>query len=485
MKPNFLFLHFDSIRASALSCYGNPIAATPNFERLAKGGVLFENCVAPFPLCAPSRCSMLTGLYPHAAGHRTLWQLLRSHEPSLMRYLKNDGYAVRMYGKNDAYSKEYLDEVCDNIGELRGKYRVKGATCPRFGKNPHEPGSPMFYSFLWDEIEDETDEPLLPDAEQAALEWLEEAPDDKPFMLYVPTELPHPPYSTLSRFYHMYDGADVSGMITPLAEVYNDGSQISEHRAHFNADKFDKGYYEKILRVYLGMVSYCDYLLGRFLDVLESRGLAENTVVIVSSDHGDYAGDKGLFEKRLMCLEDDMIHVPLIISAPGVLRDRRAKGQTELFDIMPTVLDFAGIKCGHHHNAVSLLPHMTEGFDDLSRRAFAEAGYSPRDLEFANQRLESDGVKNVGNPYYLYTNMPEGLIGYRSCCVREAGHKLIWRANGRHELFDLINDPGETKNLVDEPAHINTRERLKEALLKWYLDTADMMPPWTDRRDWK
>ena len=112
---NFLFLFADEMSASALGCYGNPAVRTPEFDRIASEGTRFENCFVQNPVCSPSRCSLMTGTYVHNRGHRTLWNLLKPDEPSLLRYLKQGGYEVKWFGKNDLYSQAYLDEVCDDI----------------------------------------------------------------------------------------------------------------------------------------------------------------------------------------------------------------------------------------------------------------------------------------------------------------------------------------------------------------------------------
>ena len=106
MRQNFILFFPDEMRADALSIYGDPIIRTPNYERLAQNGTVFEQCIVQNPVCSPSRCSMMTGTYVHNAGHRSLWHLLRPHEESLFRYLQEAGYRIGWFGKNDLYSEE-------------------------------------------------------------------------------------------------------------------------------------------------------------------------------------------------------------------------------------------------------------------------------------------------------------------------------------------------------------------------------------------
>ena len=160
-RTNFVFFFPDEMRASSVSCYGNERVKMPNYDRMAQEGVRFDNCIIQNPVCTPSRCSLMTGLYVHNLGHRTLWHLLRPHEPSLFRYLKNAGYDIAWYGKNDLYSQEYLEEICDDIDEKRHGYRWNPSN--RTGlvhgwNNPYDKDDPMYYTFLYEPIESQEED---------------------------------------------------------------------------------------------------------------------------------------------------------------------------------------------------------------------------------------------------------------------------------------------------------------------------------------
>jgi arylsulfatase A-like enzyme len=136
---NFVFFFPDEMKASSVSCYGNEHVKMPNYDRLAKEGVRFDNCIVQNPVCTPSRCCLMTGRYVHNGGHRTLWHLLRSNEPSLFRYLKNSGYDIGWYGKNDLYSQEYLNEICEDIDEKRKGYKTNPSLKTGHVYKGHEP----------------------------------------------------------------------------------------------------------------------------------------------------------------------------------------------------------------------------------------------------------------------------------------------------------------------------------------------------------
>ncbi|MCD6519712.1 MAG: sulfatase-like hydrolase/transferase, partial [Anaerolineae bacterium] len=119
---NFIFFFPDEMRAESVSCYGHPLVKMPNYDRLAAEGVRFDQCHVQHPVCSPSRCSLMTGWYPHVAGHRTLWHLLRPHEPSLFRYLKEAGYHIEWHGKNDLYAINYFPLAVDHWDASEGSH---------------------------------------------------------------------------------------------------------------------------------------------------------------------------------------------------------------------------------------------------------------------------------------------------------------------------------------------------------------------------
>lgn len=202
-RMNFVFFFPDEMRASSVSCYGNKTVKMPNFDRLADEGVRFENCFVQNPVCSPSRCSLMTGWYVHTMGHRSLWHLLRPHEPSLFRYLKNSGYDIGWYGKNDLYSTEYLNEICDDIEEKRNGYKSQPSRKTGLvhkGENPHKFGDPNYYTFLYAPIAHDDSEIILDSNIARAIDFIDKRDENsKPFMLFLPLTMPHPPYNALEN----------------------------------------------------------------------------------------------------------------------------------------------------------------------------------------------------------------------------------------------------------------------------------------------
>ncbi|MFW6456751.1 MAG: sulfatase-like hydrolase/transferase, partial [Planctomycetota bacterium] len=282
---NVIYFNPDEMRADALGCYGHELAETPNFDRLAAEGTRFDQCHVQHTVCSPSRCSFLTGRYVHNRGHRTLWNLLQPHEPNTFKYLKNAGYEVHWVGKNDALAQE---SVPGSVTRIHGVEHAGSSV-----ESIYDFGQPGYYSFLLGPMEGKPgDEERI----DCAIEWLKKRkPDDPPFMLFLATGMPHPSYTVPQPYYDMYDPAD----LPPLrpSELPNKPTFVREIRKYRDLDQCDDYMFRKIRAVYLGMVSYVDYLLGKLLKAVEETGLADETTLFAFSDHGDWAGDYGLVEK--------------------------------------------------------------------------------------------------------------------------------------------------------------------------------------------
>ncbi|UUZ87007.1 sulfatase-like hydrolase/transferase [Paenibacillus sp. P26] len=176
----------------------------------------------------------------------------------------------------------------------------------------------------------------------------------RPFILFLPTLLPHAPYVIPEPYYSMYDPEQ----LPPLKQA-GSPNKPSYHeliRSYRRLDRIQDDTLKKIQAVYLGMITYVDDQFGRLMEALSANGFDDSTTVIVSSDHGDYAGDYGLVEKWPNAMEDCLTRVPLIIRKPGNEKGHVVHEPVELFDIMPTILELAGIAAAHDHFARSLAP---------------------------------------------------------------------------------------------------------------------------------
>jgi len=209
-------------------------------------------------------------------------------------------------------------------------------------------------------------------------------------------------------------------------------------------------------------------------------------MLIASADHGDFAGDYGLVEKWPSGCEDILTRVPLLISSPGCKKGHRAAGQVELFDIMATVMESAGLKTRHTHYAHSLLPQLAGGTGDLNRAVYCEGGYNKNEPHINEgtplpSRAFMNGPGNVYWPKGLQQKEHPESVG-RATMIRTLSHKLVLRTYGDHELYDFNNDPLELKNVYGEKQYASVQADLERRMLDWYIATSDSVPEEEDPR---
>jgi arylsulfatase A-like enzyme len=471
---NFVIFMPDEMRAESVGCYGHPLVQTPHIDRLAAEGVRFDQCHVQHTVCSPSRCSMMTGWYPHVNGHRTLWHLLRPHEPHLLKYLHAADYDIRWYGKNDLLSTEERAAVVAPTRRAGGHKAVESR---------YKYGDPEYYAFLRGPFTGLPEEHHDYANVQAGIDFLQSKPQ-KPFCLYLPLTLPHPPYSAPQPWHDMYDRAELPALRP--ANLPNKPKYHELIRQTRQLDRLDDAVFKEINAVYLGMISFMDSLLGRLLDTLDETGLADDTTVIFCSDHGDWAGDWGLVEKWPSALDDTLTRVPLIIRTPGGAQGHVVQEQVELFDIMPTCLELAGLSCAHTHFAHSLVPQLHGQAGDPKRAVFAEGGYDPHEPHcFEGQNTGDHAGRTQEHIYYPKGHLQQ--IELTSVCrtvmIRTLEYKLVYRTADVCELYHLAIDPRELCNVYDDPAYAPIRSELESQLLTWYVSTADQVPWTEDKRN--
>ncbi len=471
---NFIVFMPDELRAESLHCYGHPLDVSPNIDAFAAEGTRFDQCHVQHTVCSPSRCSMLTGWYPHVRGHRTLWHLLRPDEPNLFRYLKQAGYDVHWFGKNDALSPESFASSVNEAGS-------RGRGYP-FGPSPWSQNDPEFYSFLHEPwtapLEDHSDYANV----QAAIEFLQQRPaqSNRPFVLYLPLIYPHCPYSAPEPWHSRFTADQVMDMLRPPG-LPDKPAFHAGMRALRRLDRCATELFAQVNAVYLGMTAFSDWLFGMLLEELAASPFGDDTTVLFLSDHGDYAGDYGLVEKWPSAAEDVITRVPLIVRTPGGKVGHTVTAPIELFDIMPTVLGLADVAPAHTHFAMDLAPQLAGAAGDPERMVFTEGGYDPHEPHCFEGRNEGWGV---ANPYWpkleLQQIAPETVC--RTVTVRSATHKLIYRIGDTSELYDLTADPQETVNLIHRGDCAAVQRKLEQAILDKLLTTSDVTPEQEDPR---
>ncbi len=485
-KWNFIFFMPDEMRAESLGCYGHPLVKTPNFDKLAEEGTRFDYCYVQHPVCGPSRCSMMSGWYPHNTGCRTNEFFLHPHQPSLFKYLKQAGYHIEWHGKNDLYSQDYfLQAVTRSNVETRDNKCLEDEKLDFFTGEPYFPfGEPGYYSFLRKPTKTAPENSGDYRHVERGMSFLRSRSyNDDPFLLYLPLGCPHPPYCASEQFYNMYNPEDIPGLRAKEHGGNNKNQQLFQN--YHELEGLSEDIFRKINAVYLGMISYSDWMFGQLLNTLEETGLADNTIIFVFSDHGDYAGDYGLVHKFNNGLEDVMLRVPLIVKMPGQVQNHVVKEPVELFDIMATVLDIADVETEHPHFAQSLLEQLDGKSGDSDRIVFAEGGFSERQKHCMCFNYQ-DGllIKNPENPYHaqaqLHYDHPEVLC--RSTMIRTSKYKLNYRPEGESELYNMMDDPREINNLYQKAEYSSVKNQLEKRLLDWIIETSDVTPYKKDSR---
>jgi len=467
---NFVLFMPDELRAESVGCYGHPLVRTPNIDRLAEEGVRFDQTFTQHTICGPSRCAVMSGWYPHVAGHRNQTHLLRPHEPNLFKYLKRAGYDVFWRGKNDLLAAASFPDSVTSAAFSSGPFQRS-----LWGDNPYEMDDPLFYSFLYEAYEGDIKKHRDADCVLSAIDFLKSrSAGDKPFMVYLPLVYPHCPYAAPQPWHDMYDRDE----LPPLrpAGLENKPNYYETIRQTRRMGQWPEGTLQEVNARYLGMTSFLDHTLGWMLDALDETGLADDTAVIFFSDHGDYAGDYGLVEKWYTGHEDCLTRVPLVIRAPGGKANHSVAECTQLIDIMATVLDLAGIEAQHTHFSKSLLPQIQGASGDPNGAAFIEGGFDAHEPHCFEGR--GDRLEHPESPYYplCVAHQTDKSTVVRTATIRTTAHRMTVRGGGCDELYDLARDPLELNNLAGRSEYAETQRELERSILEWYIHTGDVVP---------
>jgi choline-sulfatase len=373
----------------------------------------------------------------------------------MFRYLRNAGYDVFWFGKNDALAQQSFDA---SVTEWHDAPSADAGYRNAVGGHTDFPLTMLFPG--GEDRRKTSDYALL----QMAIKVLERKEKDRPFCIFLPLGNPHPPYAAPADFNTMYKPADLPPLVPPgLSKKPNFHAAIRET---YGLTQVGDDVMRQVRATYYGQVSYSDWLLGELLEALERTGHARDTALFCASDHGDYAGDYGLVEKWPSGLETCLTHVPLLARVPGVAGAAASREMVELYDIMATMLELGGTRATHTNFARSLLPQIHGRPGDPNRAAFSEGGYNVYEPQAFEPRL--GGL--YGPKTSLQNDKPDTIS--RCAAVKTTRFTYISRPGGQSELYDRAADPMETNNLIDDGSAAATREALQTRLLNWYIDTS-------------
>jgi iduronate 2-sulfatase len=442
-RPSVLYLMADDLNNS-LGCYGDPRVKTPNIDRLAARGVRFERAYCQFPLCGPSRNSMLTGLYPNSTGILANAQIFRQTIPSqrsLPQSLRLGGYFAARIGK--LYHYNVPASIGTNGHDDPGSWELElnPAGCDRleeesqiFSLNPGEFGATLSWYASPKEDRYHTDA-----LEAADAEWVLERcarQKDRPFFLAVGFFRPHTPYVSPKSYFDRYPERDmpvVQGVKEDRADIPAPALASAKKEQETMTDDLRR----QAVQAYYASITFMDAQVGRVLDALDRLGLAENTVVVLTSDHGYHLGEHGLWQKQ--SLFEESARVPLIVAAPGVARKGGvARSPVGLVDMYPTIAELCGIPKPENLQGQSLVPLL-------------------RDPQAAGRGWALTQMVRGG------PNQPARVFGYSLRTARWRYTEWGEGDQGR-ELYDHEADPRELTNLANSPAHASTVEELSQQL---------------------
>jgi len=445
-RPNVLFIISDDLN-NYLGCYGDPRAKTPNIDKLAARGVRFERAYCTFPLCGPSRNSMLTGLYPNSTGILTNAQIFRQTIPShvsLPQAFRQAGYFAARIGK--LYHYNVPKSVGTNGHDDPGSWELElnPAGVDRLEEEPHiftlTPnqfgGTLSWYASPKDDAH-HTDGMMARDAE-----WVLERcakQKDRPFFLAVGFFRPHTPYvAPKVPYFEWYPEAEMPVHPTvdknpPEVPAAALGSYKKEQ------DKLTDELRRQCVQSYYASISFMDAQVGRVVDALDKNGLADNTIIVFTSDHGYHMGEHGLWQK--MSLFEGSARVPMLIVAPGTTgKGTVVKTPVSHLDLYPTLTELAGVKAPANLQGQSLVPMLKDPSATGRGWALTQVSRGGISRPKASAPTGAAGKRIFGyslrTPRWRYTEWDEGNQG--------------------RELYDHDHDPQELANLAGKPEHAQT-----------------------------
>ena len=424
MRPtNVLFILSDEHQRDITGCYGDPVVKTPNIDQLAAAGTRFTNAYTPCPICVPARAALATGRWVHQTQAWDNAFPYHGEIPSWHHRLRDAGHRVDLIGKlhfrsaddDNGFSEEILPlHVLNGVGDLLGMIRSPPA--PRGGMKSlaAEAGAGQSsYNDYDGRIADEACRWLQARAREKA---------DKPWTLMVSFVRPHFPLIAPEEFFAMYPPESV-----PWPRLYDksrkpDHPAVRAFRDCMNYDDYfeDEASVRRAVAAYYALVSYLDHNIGRVLDALRRSGLADNTRIIYSSDHGDNLGVRGLWGKSVMYEESAAI--PFVAAGPDIPAGAVVDAPISLIDIYPSVLEAAGV------------PPRPDDADLPSRSIWPLLG---------GGRSE----RTILSEYHAAASVTGTFM------IRHGRWKYIHHSGYRPELFDLASDPGETLDLALDPKY--------------------------------
>lgn len=467
-RPNVLFIVVDDLTTD-LGTYGDAQVKTPNFDRLAARGARFDRAYAQFPLCHPSRTSLLSGRYPEATGvfdNETDPRVLLGAVPFLPEHFRQHGYRTARFGKivHTQYAKSVeWGEPVDASDSLVAAAQRAASEPPSVREIPPAPGLRRLdgerRAVGWQAVED--DDAALPDGRIArrAVAWLEAndlhhtrqatkaaqgepATDAEPFFLAVGFNKPHPPFVAPRTYFDLYDSTAL--VLDESGELPRDLPPAGLDFALLDSGMND-GQRRRAMAAYYACVSFVDAQVGLLLDALDRLHLWDQTIVVLLSDHGMHLGEHGGLWRKLTLFEE-ALRVPLLIAAPGGRPGEEVTARVELVDLYPTLSELAGLS-------------PPPGLQGRSLAALLRDPHDPKAPGHADA--------------YSVLGLQAGALGRT---IRTERYRYVAWPDGTEELWDFRVDPDLRRNLASAPEYRRQLEALRAVL---EARTRSIAPPTT------
>ena len=445
-SPNILILMADQLAPHHTGTYGHELVKTPNMDALAEKGCLFDAAYTPSPLCAPARFSFMSGQLPFSIGAYDNAAEFSSSVPTFNHYLSQVGYHSCLSGKMHFIGPDQLHGFSQRL--TTEIYPADYSFTPNWLKpderidvwyhnmsSVHEAGTAevTFQLEYDDEVAFHSIRKLFDYARN---------PEQLPFMMVVSFTHPHDPYVARREFWDLYDQDKIDLPSLQCSDVPMDAYSSRIMRGiQADVNPPNEQAVLNARHAYYANVSYIDHQIGKFVETLKNTDLIDNTVVIVTADHGDMLGERGLWYK--MHFFEQSARVPLIVSGPGIIHSRKREA-CSLTDILPTVVDIA-----------------TEGSDALQDTYKSLDGKSLFPL-LTDQNAKGD---DLAISHYAAECTDHPMVMFR-----KGDLKFIYCDCDDPMLFDLSADPKELKNLADDDKYRNSVESFTQQIRdKWDL----------------
>ena len=450
-RPNILFFMTDQMQGQVLDA-DHP-CLTPNMDRLIERGVRVERANPANPVCSPSRASLMTGLMPRNHGVRTVvhtvdedQSCLRTEHPHWAQHLKSVGYQTGYFGKWHVERSCNLarfgwDVAACERTNLLSDYRKNAPGVTFLETGGPDPIEGFNCKHLWAVVDVPPEQRGMGYAASQGIDFINQAAgDDAPWCCFIATQEPHDPYVASQTYVDRYDIGAI-----PLSETLEDpmtgkpGLYRKARRAFHGMTERD---HRMSRAIYYASITELDAQLGRMLDAVERLGELENTIVVVSSDHGDFLGAHGLYCKNVSAFEE-AYDIPMVLAGPGIAQAGDVDARVGLIDVGPTLLELVDAEPLPSTDSRSFAPLLKEPGHEAANYQSGYAEYAGVRFEFG-QRVLWDG------PW-----------------------KLVFNHFDYDELYNHDRDPLEKHNLVDDPACAGDYRRMMALLAARLRDCGD------------